>query len=231
MKLWELESISPAHLVDSVDLTEYSNLNELLNQPVEWRWTRKTDSLWSAKFEVNEDIFDVFLYKHSERTDLTFSSQNHSEGISGQGDQFKIFSTVGSIVEDFLRKNHIEVLVFSAKEPSRAKLYHRFAKMIASEFDFDIRVKDGTRWGTEYVLSSNRSDRINEEGVIVPNVNTTVDVKPGETQRQAAKFGNQLDDQGRPPLHTGAYGDSSARFSANQGDPFYGPNGTKLKRG
>ena len=29
---------------------------------------------------------------------------------------------------------------------------------------------------------------LNEDGVIVPGVNTTVDVKPGETERQAAKF-------------------------------------------
>ena len=29
---------------------------------------------------------------------------------------------------------------------------------------------------------------IYEDGVIVPGVNTTVDVKPGETERQAAKF-------------------------------------------
>ena len=31
---------------------------------------------------------------------------------------------------------------------------------------------------------------VKEDGVIVPGVNTTVDVKPGETERQAAKFGN-----------------------------------------
>lgn len=31
---------------------------------------------------------------------------------------------------------------------------------------------------------------LHEEGVIVPGVNTTVDVQPGETERQAAKFGN-----------------------------------------
>ena len=29
---------------------------------------------------------------------------------------------------------------------------------------------------------------IYEDGVIVPGVNTTVDVKPGKTERQAAKF-------------------------------------------
>ena len=31
---------------------------------------------------------------------------------------------------------------------------------------------------------------INEDGVIVPGVNTTVDVKPGQTEIEAAKFGN-----------------------------------------
>ena len=29
--------------------------------------------------------------------------------------------------------------------------------------------------------------------------NTTADVKPGETKRQAAKFGNKVDKDGRPP--------------------------------
>ncbi|SVC63283.1 uncharacterized protein METZ01_LOCUS316137, partial [marine metagenome] len=31
---------------------------------------------------------------------------------------------------------------------------------------------------------------INEQGVIVPGVNTTIDVKPGQTEIEAAKFGN-----------------------------------------
>jgi hypothetical protein len=31
---------------------------------------------------------------------------------------------------------------------------------------------------------------INEDGVIVPGVNTTVDVQPGQTEKEAAKFGN-----------------------------------------
>ena len=45
------------------------------------------------------------------------------------------------------------------------------------------------------------NDIISEEGVgkIVPGVNTTPDVKPGETVRQAAKFGNKVGKDGRPP--------------------------------
>lgn len=74
------------------------------------------------------------------------------------------------------------------------------------------------------------STKLNEDGKIIPNVNTTVDVKPGETNRQAAKFGNKLDAKGRPPLLSGSYGDDTARFSAIQGDPHYGPDGTRLKK-
>lgn len=41
---------------------------------------------------------------------------------------------------------------------------------------------------------------INEDGRIVKGVNTTQDVKPGEIQRQAKKFGNKLDKNNQPPL-------------------------------
>lgn len=39
-----------------------------------------------------------------------------------------------------------------------------------------------------------------ELGTIVPGVNTTPDVKPGETPRQAIKFGNVVNDGGIPPI-------------------------------
>lgn len=80
-------------------------------------------------------------------------------------------------------------------------------------------------------LLAPRGTKLNEWGKIVPGVNTTVDVQPGEIQRQAEKFGNKLDAKGRPPLLSGSYGDDSARFSANQGDPFFGPDGTRPKDG
>jgi ribosomal protein S18 acetylase RimI-like enzyme len=42
--------------------------------------------------------------------------------------------------------------------------------------------------------------QITEDGKIVQGVNTTVDVKPGETKRQSEKFGNKLNDKNEPPL-------------------------------
>jgi len=53
-------------------------------------------------------------------------------------------------------------------------------------------------------------DEVGGVGVVAPNKKAardpryansmTVDIKPGETKRQAAKFGNKTDVVGRPPL-------------------------------
>jgi uncharacterized protein (DUF2345 family) len=40
---------------------------------------------------------------------------------------------------------------------------------------------------------------LSEDGRIVKGVNTTPDVGPGEIKTQAAKFGNTVDRDGRPP--------------------------------
>jgi hypothetical protein len=42
-------------------------------------------------------------------------------------------------------------------------------------------------------------DLLREDGRIVKGVNTTVDVGPNEIKIQAAKFGNTVDKDGRPP--------------------------------
>lgn len=45
------------------------------------------------------------------------------------------------------------------------------------------------------------SEIITEWGRVVKGVNTTPDVGTGEIKRQAAKFGNEVDKDGRPPTH------------------------------
>lgn len=73
-------------------------------------------------------------------------------------------------------------------------------------------------------------DALREEGKIVPGVNTTVDVQPGETQRQAAKMGFSLDSNGHPPLLVkGNSYSTGAKDTLLINDPSYGPDGTKLK--
>jgi hypothetical protein len=72
---------------------------------------------------------------------------------------------------------------------------------------------------------------IKEFGLIVPGVNATVDVQPGEITRQGAKMGFKLDANGLPPLlmpgavtHTNAKDTSTTHATKDQ--TFYGQDGT-----
>jgi len=70
---------------------------------------------------------------------------------------------------------------------------------------------------------------ISEEGLVVPGVNTTPDVQPGESKRQGAKLGFDLDDNGVPPVWTGLNSSTGAKDTPNKakkGQTFYGKNGT-----
>ncbi len=52
---------------------------------------------------------------------------DETQDITGQGDAFKIFSTVNNAVSDYVRKNKPEFLVFTGNslQQSRIKLYDR----------------------------------------------------------------------------------------------------------
>ena len=215
MKLWEL-------LAPSSD-----QLTELLNQPLDWEWVIKGRAAWHAWFYTQDDQIEVSFYKEDGETDIAFTSKKHGTDPTGSGDQFKVLSTIVDITKSYLSGNQTSAISFSAKGTSRVRLYRRFAKMMADRLGWET---EETTEGSYQFFQIRPKTQIYEEGKIVPNVNTTVDVQPGETQRQAAKFGNKLDSDNRPPLLRGSYGDDSARFSANQGDPFYGPDGTRLPK-
>jgi hypothetical protein len=213
MKLWEI--------TNSAQL-----INELMDKPLPFEWVKKSRFGWIASFHTSDDRIDVTISHGQGCIDIMFNSKNHGMDISNDGNAFQIFSTVAATVRDFFATNHPEPIRFSAKETGRAKLYQRFADMIARELGWKSDSQVTSAGKIFYVEPMNQ---VNEDGKIIPGVNTTVDVQPGETERQAVKFGNNLDAKGRPPLLRGSYGDDSARFSANQGDPFYGDDGRKLK--
>jgi len=61
----------------------------------------------------------------------------------------------------------------------------------------DQEITGSTRVGPFFTIPG---ANISEDGRVVKGVNTTADVQPGETQRQAAKFGNKIGKDGQPPL-------------------------------
>ena len=72
---------------------------------------------------------------------------------------------------------------------------------------------------------------------MIPGVNTTADVRPGEIARQGAKFGFDLDANGLPPLISGSLKTRQKREAQNTtnkdktgGQTFYGKDGTPPNR-
>ena len=68
-----------------------------------------------------------------ERYQITFEIRGTGgkpHDISKTGSEFKVFATVAEILNEYLKKVKPDVFWFTAKEPSRAKLYDRFAKLI-----------------------------------------------------------------------------------------------------
>lgn len=113
------------------------------------------------------------------------------------------------------------ILVVTYSEPILTKRHNKIKEENNIEYDFpeyiphitlsygfDGKIEELPTWTIDLELSeeytkpfdSDWSPKpLKEEGLIVPGVNTTIDVKVGEIQRQSAKFGNKLDKDGNPP--------------------------------
>ena len=109
-------------------------LVEVLNKPAEWKWFKTSSRQWTALFIIDDNKY-VFQAETSdmERWQITFEikgSGGKPHDISKTGNEFKVFAAVAEILNDYLKKTKPDIFWFTAKEPSRAKLYDRFAKLI-----------------------------------------------------------------------------------------------------
>ena len=109
-------------------------LTEILNKPAEWKWFKTSSRQWKALFTIDDNKY-VFKAETSdmERWQITFEIRGAGgkpHDISKTGNEFKVFATVAEILNEYLKKVEPEIFWFTAKEPSRAKLYDRFAKLI-----------------------------------------------------------------------------------------------------
>ena len=109
-------------------------LTEILNKPAKWKWFKTNWREWTALFTIDDNKY-VFKAETDdmERYQITFEIRGTGgkpHDISKTGNEFKVFATVAEILNEYLKKGEPEIFWFSAKEPSRAKLYDRFAKLI-----------------------------------------------------------------------------------------------------
>ena len=134
-------------------------LSESLNSPLPYKWTKKNNFLRRAEFDVGgakygwkamegdmEGMWHVEFYiKNKDVDDI--------QGVTGTGNEFKVFATVAKITDEFLSDVKPKSIVFSAKEASRQKLYIRFAKKLASKYNMEVRTKPSSK-GMSFTLFS-----------------------------------------------------------------------------
>ena len=63
---------------------------------------------------------------------------------TGQGNAYKILSTVVELMKKFLQEKQPNIVVFSAEEPSKAAVYQSLINKMASELGYVLRPNTGT---------------------------------------------------------------------------------------
>lgn len=144
------------------------SFSESLNNPVRYKLTLEHSAglfrHYVARFISGTNIYkvnvDVFMAGHITQFGILFGKE---DGESMQmsivpGDQkvFEVFATVGAILTDVMSKHPGKAIVgfsSSSDEPSRIKLYDRFAKTIASKIDGTVERNAGL-WDVVYKITS-----------------------------------------------------------------------------
>lgn len=123
-------------------------LNELFKpgsgRILKWGYDQKSPGMLLASFATadgehsyevsielaNKDGMWLVMFSHVDPED-----GEHTTDITPVGSNaVSVFATVHDIVRDAIQKRPIKSLMFSAKEPSRIKLYHRLAKQFNPDY-------------------------------------------------------------------------------------------------
>lgn len=126
-------------------------LSEVFNMPYPWKVTEQDVDYFQAEFDVKEDnvkyavdISESNLNVHEwnvEFSRIEMGNPHPEFDTTGTGDQQRIFATVIDIVKAFMKLPDIDpvhMLYFTAKEPSRMKLYQRLARTLLPDWKMNV---------------------------------------------------------------------------------------------
>lgn len=123
-------------------------LMEVFDKPFEWERMESGGTSYVAEFDTGEIRYELEAHETGGDADesdyytmeFTAHFDNHSsQDITNTGKSLQVFATVTVIVRDFIKRNKPNVILFTAKEPSRVKLYDRLAKLfVAAGFSLEV---------------------------------------------------------------------------------------------
>lgn len=197
------------------------NVNEAFDQPYKLRWEKgdhgDIDAI--AKLSDGNYLSIMFNKETNEDNEEAWSVEffrNNSQEVTGEGDAQRVFATVLGAIQTFIKKYKPNRIIFSASKEveqgqnaqSRARLYDSLVQRYARAWGFRAFRADT---GNKVIYELNRIKPVVAEASGYIPVNSkeaqdprysmavTVDIKPGEPQRQARKMGWSTNAAGVPP--------------------------------
>jgi len=153
-------------------------------------------------FFLDWDRGGIWEVHFSLATEDEEGNKKRESGVTGTGDAFRVLATVGHFIKILISEKAPEIISIKSisGQAHRGKLYLRMMKRFAS--DSGYRVGKVVDTGKLQRITLHRIPKVfKEAGVgIITDYNTTADVKPGETTRQANKFNLDLDKNGHPKI-------------------------------
>ena len=136
-------------------------LTEVFTKPKgKIKWNRKSAFKWDGVFSVGSREFrfmaligavdDSELYPYEDKVDKeeTWNVSFHQSkiggkpatdpGITGAGKPIEVFNGALAAMKEFVKGTKPKYIYFSAKEPSRMKLYNLMVKKLASSAGFKV---------------------------------------------------------------------------------------------
>tara|TARA_R110000868_G_scaffold143263_3_gene361209 strand:+ start:430 stop:873 length:444 start_codon:yes stop_codon:yes gene_type:complete len=118
----------------------FLTLCEALDTPFPFHWTRREDDNWQATFTLSDGtpyVCSIVEWSYGwevtfRRASLTRDITDYWAVVGGTKQEFRIFATVVACVKDFLKVVRPYEVRFSAKEPSRQRLYRRLMSGVAA---------------------------------------------------------------------------------------------------
>ena len=182
---------------------EDGELDEVANQPYRYMLTKKLPDARQYIFQTDSgtkfQVFFSLLDTGSEKVaDVGFADQtdkdNPTIGVTGKGDAFRVFATVGAIVKEYVNSVKPDFLSFNGKtqDPGRIKLYDMIAKNVKkylTDYEQSTHTMPGATDEKSYMLQRINNTKEDAAGVgIITKQNSTADVGPGTIKRSLRAF-------------------------------------------
>lgn len=109
-------------------------LIEVYDAPGDWKMIQNNHEYYTADFTVGEEQYS-FVAEYADGKNMwwvDFIHAKHGSKISKTGKSIEVFATVVDIFKAFVSAKKPMNIAFTAKEPSRIRLYDRLATMVSS---------------------------------------------------------------------------------------------------